>query len=295
MLYSEQSTSLCDCLLLTQEEVEPDTGQHVPIPQQLYTQLYARLQSYITETTPFSMLLLHASQRAYPSLTSYKEQERRQHSMPGFLEQLLVNVRRVIRTDDEILAQQDIAAAILFPAVDQHSLVSILERIYQSVSLLQAETVVPPLRNDTLVQFGMGTATTPETTVEQIIHAASREARTFVLRPVLPHTLLHAYTRQPLPSDLENDNIAAPRPSSRVPFMHLPPKLSARLRHVISYRIAQELRCAPVGRNNHCLTVAMATPDNSSQIHYLASITGMTIFPVSCSEDELDLLLSQEW
>ncbi len=291
--------SLCDCLLLAQpvslqSEEELYNETLVPLPQALYTRLHAHLSPVLPAITPYSILLLHVSQLSHePSA----KQSVRQHSMTGFLEQLLVNIRRVIRADDELLALPDVGAAVLFPAIDQHCLASILERIYQSVTLLQAETVIPPLQHETVVQFGVGTSYSVETTVEQLLTATCCTARVFTLRPMLSPTPLHEYSpsRQEFSAQRDDEAASDQQPLPRVPFMRLPTKLPVRLRHLIAHSIAQELRCAPVGRNNHCLTVAMANPANTYQLHYLTTITGMTIFPVSCVDEELDLLLDQGW
>ena len=80
-----------------------------------------------------------------------------------------------------------------------------------------------------------------------------------------------------------------------VPFMQLPTKLPTRLKQLIPHSIALELRCAPVGRDHHCLTVAMADPTNTVAIDYLTAKTGLTIFPVSCDVTVLDMLLASKW
>ena len=80
-----------------------------------------------------------------------------------------------------------------------------------------------------------------------------------------------------------------------VPFMRLPEDVPPRLRQLIPYQLAVELRCAPVGRHHHTLTVAMADPLNVASAQRLHDATGLIIFPVACEEKDLDGLLSKAW
>jgi len=83
-----------------------------------------------------------------------------------------------------------------------------------------------------------------------------------------------------------------------VPFMDLfdmPRILPPRLTRLLPYAIACELRCVPVGRSLRGLTVAMADPTNTDSVQRLQAVTGMTIFPVSCDEDDLNIFLTENW
>ena len=68
-----------------------------------------------------------------------------------------------------------------------------------------------------------------------------------------------------------------------------------RLKLLIPYALAMELRCAPVGRDHNRLTVAMANPTDMRAIYHLREATGMTIFPVSCEASALETLLASGW
>jgi hypothetical protein len=83
-----------------------------------------------------------------------------------------------------------------------------------------------------------------------------------------------------------------------VPFMDLfdvPKILPARLTRLLPHTLASELRCVPVGCSAHGLTVAMADPTNTDSVQRLEDVTGMTIFPVSCDEDDLNVFLTVNW
>jgi hypothetical protein len=210
----------------------------------------------------------------------------------------MVNVRRVIRDDDEVLLQPGSGVALLLPHVDSRGAYRILERIYHSLDLLQAETVIPPLARETNIVLGSGSYPEQGRTLEQLLYATGAVAHHLILRPVL------ALQRGSISSSLAEDNtiyehtnktMEADKISSPVPFMHLPRVLSQHLKRLIPYHMAQELRCAPVGRDQHRLTVAMIDPTNGNALRLLAEHTGMTIFPVSCEEEALQTLLAKRW
>jgi hypothetical protein len=301
----------CHCLPLSslqavhpqaQDEECVDIEKITPATPTLNAMLRAQLASFFPSSTALSLLLLHTSQLEHISLSQPTTFNKRQryHAPPSFLEQVLANVRRAIRSSEQILVDEGVGAAIIFPDVDQQGISQILERIYQSVSLLQAETVIPPLRYETDVV--MGTSSYPEAggSLEHLLHHVSVTTRRFTLPPAITTQQWAIDTIQPNKEELTiadvpdiHDNESSI--SLGVPYMQLPSQLPARLKQLIPYDIALQLRCAPVGRDHHYLTVAMAEPSNSASIHYLAEITGLTIFPVSCNISMLNILLANQW
>lgn len=75
----------------------------------------------------------------------------------------------------------------------------------------------------------------------------------------------------------------------------VPKILPVRLTRLLPRTLACELRCVPVGCSSHALTVAMADPTNADSVQRLEAVTGMTIFPVSCDEDDLNVFLTVNW
>jgi hypothetical protein len=261
----------------------------------LNAQLHTTLQTLFPRSTPLSIFLLHISQ--WERIHSSQEpgspyQRQHYHASPDLLEQVMTNVRRVMRTDDQVLLQEHAGAIIIFPDVDQQGAYSILERIYHSVCLLQAETLLPPLTLDTTILMSMSTYPEPAPSVEQLLSFASLPARCFTLRPAITTHLWNASSTQIQEPALQ-DRHSPNQPG--FPFMNLPLTIPPRLQHLIPYTLATELRCAPVGRDHHCLTVAMADPTNNEHVQRLQHATGLTIFPVSCNPEELSTLLTNAW
>ena len=311
-------THLCDCQPLsslhvvthteeTEQIVDANSGKPlVLVTQQFNAQLRGQLRSFFPRSTPFSLLLLHVFQvELLPILTqsSLPHQRQRYHAPEGLLDQILVNVRRAIRQDDQLLIDEHKGAVILFPDVDQQGIAHILERVYHSVSLLQAETVIPPLTLETSLLMGTGTYLEPATSLEQLLYYTGLVARNFTLQPVIStqvqnitdtaDTGMQRAHITKVEQDSNDDTCW--HNNAQIPFMRLPTELPRRLKQLIPYTVAVQLRCVPVGRNQHCLTVAMANPSRHETLQRLAALTGMTIFPVSCEDDALDLLLDQQW
>src|SRR5437588_8225991 len=99
----------CNCLPLSSlqtlpgqkplEDVE-DSEKITPASEDLRACVRSQLEHFFPRSTPLSLLLLHISQLEHIHITPqspvlYRRQ--RYHAPEGFLEQVLVNVRRAIR------------------------------------------------------------------------------------------------------------------------------------------------------------------------------------------------------
>ncbi len=295
-------SSLQTVPLARQEEDETIYEHVVPATAVLNTKLRTLLQTVFPRSTPLSLLVLHVSQLEYTHVAPQAgvHKRRRYHASPEVLEQILVNVRRAIRQEDSLLVHEGTGAVLLFPDVDQYGASAILERVYRNINLLQAETVIPPLRRETSILLGIGTYPEPGASLEQLLYHAGRVARRLILRPAIitHHRDLPPDPEAQLwpPAEYKNPDTAPRRhASTSIPFMQLPTEIPPRLKQLIPYNFALTLRCVPVGRNHHSLTVAMANPANHEDIRQLQMITHMAIFPVSCEEEALNALLEQTW
>ena len=295
-------SSLQTVPLAGQEEDETVYEHMVPATTVLNSNLRTLLQAIFPRSTPLSLLLLHVSQLEYTNVASQigTHKRRRYHASPEVLEQILVNVRRAIREEDSLLVHEGTGAVLLFPDVDQHGVSAILERVYRNINLLRAETIIPPLRRETSILLGIGTYPEPGASLEQLLYHAGRVARRLILRPAITthHRGLTLDSEAEIPSLAEHENHdTTPRShaNTNIPFMQLPTEIPIRLKQLIPYDLALTLHCVPVGRNHHCLTIAMANPINHEDFQHLQMITHMTIFPVSCEEEALNALLEQKW
>ena len=307
------ASDLCTCLPLSRLHQGP-WEDHAENPEQLTevtpatlemnSSLRSELENYFPRSSSLSVLLLHISQLEHVHITpksAILHKRHRYHISASLLEQILNNVRRTIRSTDHMLVHIGAGIAIILPDVDQEGSQALLQRVFHSINLLQPETVIPPLKRETDITLGIGSYPKPGSSLEELLYQTGFIASRIILRPAVT-TQLHG-TRSigvvgvnllDRHQNEEHDSPVAPRTSS-IPFMLLPPRLSSRLKHLIPYALACELRCAPVGRDHNRLTVAMAFPTDAESIDRLRSATGMTIFPVSCEAKALDSLLEQSW
>jgi len=294
-----------------EDEDELDCDRITPATPELTTSIRMQLSNFFPRSTALSILLLHVSQLEHIHIapqTAILHKRLRYHAPASFLEQVLANMRRTIRESDQILTHKGVGAAILFPDVDQQGIFDILERVYRNISLLQAETAIPPLKRETDIVMGVGSFPEAGPSLEHLLHHVSLTARRFTLRPAITTQLWNLTPNDndsgeevaalSLFQDTHDLTQTAPHPGkahSNIPYMQLPVQLPSRLKQLIPYPVANELRCAPVGRDHHCLTVAMVDPTNGTLIHTLRELTGLTIYPVSCDITALNALLANKW
>ena len=285
------------------ESQSVDTSEPiVPISQTLYTRLRTLLTQMCVQDAPdllhssgssavsdpcshaLSILVLHIVQLPAPAPISARRdaefvQRRHLHAPVELLQQVMVYVLRVLRMDDRMLLCEESGAVLVFPDVDQPGIQRIAERIFSSISLLQGETLVPPLTRETRIVLGYGyyplkgkeraACLTDPTDAAwlSLHHQLGNAAYQLILRPAL-------YAQ---------------------PYIALPATLPERLKSLLPCSLARKLRCVPLGREHHSMTVALLDPTNDSIIDQLRQITGCTIYPVLCIEEELNHLLNAGW
>ncbi len=322
-------SSLCLLSAAEQNSEEWDDEEYsqvLPTPPALNALLRTRLHTLLSSTSSLSILLLHVSQMESIHITPTTEvvhKRRRYHPAAGIVEQVLMSIRRAIRMEDSVYLDTGKGAAIIFPNVDQEGAYIILERAFNSVNLLQAETITPPLTHETDIVLGIGSYPEQGPSLEHVLAHAGRVMHRLTLRPAIA---THIWNEMPMGEstspdifdymtpdgeNIQQQNVPsllakASRHSSvhalpsvqdptPVPFLRLPTTLSARLKNLLSYKIAVQFHCVPVGRDHNRLTVAMANPTNADAVHTLHEVTGMSIFPVACDNEALDILLAEQW
>jgi len=276
----------------------------VPATLELACSLRAILGTLFPRTEPLSILLLHISQLEHIHIlpnSPVLHKRQRFHAPASFLTQVLANIRRSLRIEDQVVLHGGTGAAFIFPGVDQEGAHIIGERVYHSINLLQSETVIPPLQRETDVLLGLGSYPQPAESLDSLLYYAGVCAYGLIFRPAVsthlrnasPAEYLEEATSDGTPEDEEAQRNKAQ--ASGIPFLQLPTRLPARLKHTIPHTLALELHCVPVGRDHNRLTVAMADPTDAQAVDALYKATGMAIFPVSCNLTALDTLSSSGW
>ena len=95
------------------------------------------------------------------------------------------------------------------------------------------------------------------------------------------------------PSSL-NDELPTLARKLGIPYLSLlPKKPPQRIQQLVNPKLAQELRCYPIGRERNILTVAMLDPQDASALQRLQQETGLRIFPVLTHPQALQSALEQ--
>ncbi len=310
------------CLQSAREQEGQEEYQLLPVSPTLNTLIRTRMQELLTSTLSVSILLLHVSQLEGIYITPENEvvhKRKRFHPSATIVEQVLTNVRRAVRVEDNVYSDMGKGAAILFPHVDRQGACMILERVYHSVNLLQSETLVPPLTLETNIMLSIASYPEQGQSLEDVFACAGRVVQHMTLRPAITQHLWDTMpsAEHPLPFldafDLEgrdNENTqsmalvhslagqdahSVTRDTTPFPFLQLPPSLSKRMKNLLPYKTATQFSCVPVGRDHNRLTLAMANPMDAAAISAIHEHTGMSIFPVSCDKDALAALLAERW
>lgn len=274
----------------------------IPVAPALSEVLQSALASYFPRSTPFSVLLLHIAQFEHISMppgSAVVHKRVNCHASVGLLEQVLHSVRRSLRANDLVLVDtQGTGAAFFFPQVDREGIAHIAERVSRSINLLQAETIIPPLQFETEIALGFGSYPVSASSPEMLLSQAGLVREKIVFRPAVisqpapPRSLRAENPGRKSGAKVTREQTAR---ASGIPFMQIPSRLPTRLKQLVPYTLALELRCAPVGRDHNRLTVAMANPEDARAVSQLRETTGMTIFPVSCEIAALETLLASGW
>lgn len=295
---------LCTCqplFAVMADRVLNEQGEEhqVLIASDFWQRLYRMLRALAAQEQPFGVLLMHIAQLEQHYLLNDENELIRQrqcyHAPSQLLEQVLANIRRVIRSTDQVLIEPGICLAIILPHLDRWGVPVILERVYNSINLLQAETVEPPVTTETAIVFGAGSCHSPHTSLLHLLKQVNSTVRSFTLRPAITEQLPAVRApRETLPLPVVNEK-ERKVDISTAPFMELPARIPPRLKQLLPYDVALRIGCIPVGRVQKRLTVAMAQPQDRESVRLLQRVTGMSIFPVACREADLRVLLRKKW
>src|SRR5690349_4559898 len=184
---STATREYCQCEPLAAQAGQTHDPETLLISRDLDYSLRAALVEHIERRQELGILVLHVFQHEITHIG--RVQRRRYHVTSEILDQVLANIRRVIRHNDILLIHARTGAALLFPGVDQPGITHILERIYDSLDLLQGKTFQPPLARETTIQLGISTYPSPASSIEQLLAQAGRVARSLELQPALTRQL----------------------------------------------------------------------------------------------------------
>lgn len=134
----------------------------------------------------------------------------------------------------------------------------------------------------------------PDSNIDEFIEAAGVVSlrRNFASEKPVHKTL----ARQARTAQLDAEDEEWPTLARKlgIPYLSLlPRKPPERVQQLVNTRLAQELRCYPLGRERNTLTVAMLNPHDRVALERLHRETGLDIYPVLTHPQELQTALEQ--
>ncbi len=208
-------------------------------------------------------------------------------------EYLLNNLRTLVRKTDRVLL---IAHSLYFllPGASVHGGQIVQNRLWEAllcrVQNLSEREVLPPRS----MAIGHSAYPMAHQTIDDFIAAASKAILRFDLQSEkVTHKPAAARDEQQVKDEMEEELPVLARKLG-IPYLTLlPRKLPQSLQRLVDPKLAQELRCYPLGRERNMLTVAMLNPQDRSALDRLKQETGLHIFPVLTHPHALQLALEQ--
>ena len=206
---------------------------------------------------------------------------------------LLTALRKMVRRTDSVFLLGDTMYFLLLGANLQGGQIvqsrlwdALLWRIHNSI---EGE----PVRPQSLM-IGHSAYPAPCMDAYEFLEAASEPALRFELIAEKQTRKQLAQQAQSAQQQADEDELPTLARKLGIPYLSLlPRKPPQRVQQLVNPKLAQELRCYPLGRERNMLTVAMSDPQNQSVLARLQQETGLHIFPVLTHPQELQTALEQ--
>lgn len=206
---------------------------------------------------------------------------------------LLNSLRRLVRKTDVVFLHHNRFYFLLLGANLQGGQI-VQTRLWDALLWRIHNTSEGEVTRPQYMTIGHSAYPSPSTSIDTFIadaHEVSQD--TTILSEHAPHKGGRRLTRNALPSEAEEEFPALARKLG-VPYLSLLPRKSLqRVQQLVNPKLAQELRCYPVGRERNILTVAMLNPQDATALERLQQETGLLIFPVLTHPQELQTALEQ--
>jgi len=208
---------------------------------------------------------------------------------------LLQSMRVLVRKTDRVFLHGHTMYFVLVGANLQGALI-VEERLWEAllwrVHNMSEQGVLSPVR----LEIGHGALSDSHASPAELLRAAGEISKRFGGRADRPGARgAERGTREEEPtSEGEKEELPLLARKLGIPYLTLlPRKLPRRVQQVVNTRLAQELRCYPIGRERNMLTVAMLNPQDHKALERLRQETGLCIFPVLTHPEVLERALKQ--
>lgn len=203
-------------------------------------------------------------------------------SIQGSAHYYAEHLRKLVRKSDQVFLHKT-TLYILLQGADVHGAAIVQERLWEDLLWRVHNAPEVEVLRPAIMAIGHSAYPQPSADVHSCIMAA-RDS----------HLLFEVQAAHSQNTSAEAEELAQQARQQGIPYLSLlPRKIPARLLQVVPPQLAQELHCYPVGRERNTLTVAMSNPQDRHILARLQQVTGLQIFPVIVSPQELQTALEQ--
>ncbi len=206
---------------------------------------------------------------------------------------LMTELRRKVRRTDIVFLLGDTMYFLLLGSNLQGGQI-VQTRLWDVLLWRIHNTTDGELMRPQWLTIGSSAYPEPCTNANDFLEAASETAIRFELVSEKQNRKLVAQQARSAQQQAESDELSSLARKLGIPYLSLlPRKTPQRVQQLVDLRLAQELRCYPLGRERNMLTVALSDPQDQSVLERLQQETGLHIFPVLTNPQELQIALEQ--
>jgi hypothetical protein len=209
----------------------------------------------------------------------------------------LQTLRSLVRKTDAVFLLDTTLYFFLFAANEQGGQI-VQERLWDTILWRLHNNNLGEIVRPSRLAIGHSAYPAPCASIETWLEAAKKELLHFDL-PGEKAARKQARSRQsqgqgPDQEELSEEELPVLARKLGIPYLSLLPRgTPKRVQQLVNPRLAQELRCYPLGRERNMLTVAMVNPQDRSALDRLQQETGLSIFPVLTNPSALQTALEQ--
>ncbi|HEX6481736.1 MAG TPA: hypothetical protein VF043_23070 [Ktedonobacteraceae bacterium] len=209
-------------------------------------------------------------------------------------EYLINSLRPLVRKTDSVFLSGHSMYFLLFAANEQGGQI-VQSRLWEALLWRVHNISDGEVTRPRAMSIGHSAWAGAHVSIDEFLAEASNACLYFALLPEKSsRKAIHQHQRQLSQSVETDEELPALARKLGIPYLSLlPHKLPQGLQNILNPKLAQELRCCPIGRERNMLTVAMLNPQDRSALDRLHQETGLHIFPVLAHPNALQTALEQ--
>ncbi len=204
-------------------------------------------------------------------------------------------LRPLVRKTDAVFLLDDRLYFFLFGANAQGGHI-VQDRLWDTVLWSLHNNVQGEVLQPTSIASGYNAYPAPCTSIDTCIEAAKKEQLHFDLpgEKTMRKTARGHQSQSQNRVEVTEEELSTLARKLGIPYLSLLPRETPkRVQQLVNPKLAQELRCYPLGRERNKLTVAMVNPQDGPALDRLRQETGLSIFPVLTNASALQTALEK--